>query len=211
MPFVPVTNTVEVEVRMLLDSQKVENTLYFRKDSAWSLGDLVTLGNSFLIWWTTYYDVFASSSVTLSEIYITDLTSSTGLVQSTPAPTPHPAGSREANSLPNNVTLTISFRTDQRGRSHRGRNYIVGLTEDAVVKNTVDSAVIGDIETAYNALQDVASDNSCFWVVVSRFSGVDSDGDPIPRVAGVTTAITSVIVVDPVVDSQRRRLPGRGQ
>jgi len=196
---------------MNLDSQKIENTLYWKKASAWSIGDLVGLGNSLLLWWTTYYDVFVSSSVTLSEIYLTDLTSSTSIVQSVPAPTPHPAGSRSAAALPNNVALTISFRSGQRGRSFRGRNYISGFSEDAVVLNTVDSAVIADIETAYNALFDVASDNSCFWVIASRFSGVDGDGVPIPRVAGLTTDITSVLVVDPIVDSQRRRLPGRGQ
>ncbi len=211
MPFVPVTNTVEVEVRMNLDGQKIENTQYYKKASAWSSGDLVTLGNSYLVWWVNFYAVFVSSAVTLSEIYITDLTSSTSLVQSTPAPTPHPAGDRASGVLPNNVALTVSFRTGQRGRSFRGRNYISGFAEDQVVSNTVDSGTVADIESAYNALQDVASDNSCFWVVVSRFSGVDGDGVPIPRVAGLTTDITSVLVVDPIVDSQRRRLPGRGQ
>jgi len=47
--------------------------------------------------------------------------------------------------------------------------------------------------------------------VASRFSGVDGDGKPIPRTAGVVTPISNVIVVDRVLDSQRRRLPGRGQ
>jgi len=48
-------------------------------------------------------------------------------------------------------------------------------------------------------------------VVVSRFSGVDADGHPIPRTTGVSTLVASVAIVDPVIDSQRRRLPGRGQ
>lgn len=210
MPFVPVTNTVMVEIRMRLDAQRIENTVYFKKATAWSAGDLVTLGNSMLTWWAANYAPFVSSAVTLNEIYISDLTSSTGLVQSTPAPTPHPAGDRAAASLPNNVAITVSFRSGSRGRSARGRNYISGLSEDAVVLNTVDAAVITDIENGYNLLADVASDNTCFWVIVSRFSGVDVDGHPIPRVAGATFDILTVLVVDAIIDSQRRRLPTRG-
>lgn len=211
MPFVPITNCVESEIRMRLDSQKIENTLYWKKSTAWSAGDILTLGNNLLTWWPVYYAPFISSAVTLSEIYLTDLTSDTAGVLSVPAPAPHPAGDREAASLPNNVALTISFRSGQRGRSFRGRNYISGLSEDAVVLNTVDTGVVSDIESGYNALFDVASDSGCFWVIASRYSGVDTDGKPIPRVAGLTTDIISVLVVDPIVDSQRRRLPGRGQ
>jgi hypothetical protein len=47
--------------------------------------------------------------------------------------------------------------------------------------------------------------------VASRFSGVDSNGKPIPRSEGIGTPITSVTVVDPIIDNQRRRLPGRGR
>jgi hypothetical protein len=49
-------------------------------------------------------------------------------------------------------------------------------------------------------------------VIASRFSGVDPDtGKPIPRTAGVTTNVITVVAADLVIDSQRRRLPGRGQ
>jgi hypothetical protein len=210
MPFIPVANTVMSEIRMRLDGQQIENTLYWQKGGSWSSGDILTLGNALLTWWPVNYAPFVSSAVTLSEIYLTDLTSDTSGVLSVPAPTPHPAGDRSAASLPNNVALTISFRSGLRGRSNRGRNYISGLSEDAVVLNTVDAGVITDIENGYNALFDVASDTSSAWVIVSRYSGVDEDGRPIPRVAGETADILSVLVVDATVDSQRRRLPGRG-
>jgi len=42
------------------------------------------------------------------------------------------------------------------------------------------------------------------WVVVSRFH------DNAPRTAGVVSFINAATVVDATVDSQRRRLPGRG-
>jgi hypothetical protein len=146
MPFIPVANTVMSEIRMRLDGQQIENTLYWQKGGSWSSGDILTLGNALLTWWPVNYAPFVSSAVTLSEIYLTDLTSDTSGVLSVPAPTPHPAGDRSAASLPN----------------------------------------------------------------MSRYSGVDEDGRPIPRVAGETADILSVLVVDATVDSQRRRLPGRG-
>lgn len=211
MPFVPVPETAEAEIRMLLDGQKIENTLYFQRDGGWSPSSFVALANALLLWWTTDYSVFVSSSVTLSEVYLTDLSSSTGIVLSAPAPTPHPAGARSAASLPNNVTICVSFRTGTRGRSFRGRNYISGLSEDAVVLNTVDSAVQADIIAAYDLLQPLAGDVDASWVVASRFSGVDVDGHPIPRTTGIATIISTVIIVDSIIDSQRRRLPGRGQ
>lgn len=211
MPFVPVTNVVEAEMRMLLDGQKIENTLYFKNNAGWSLAEITNLGNGLLIWWTTLYAVFVSSAVTLREIYLTDIETAVGSTVTIPAPSPAPAGERGSGALPNNVALTVSFRTALRGRSFRGRNYISGFAEDQVVLNTVDSGTLGDITDAYEGLTSVASDVDASWVVVSRFSGVDGDGKPIPRTLGVSTNVSSVVIVDPIVDSQRRRLPGRGQ
>jgi hypothetical protein len=210
MPFVPVADVVMVEMRMRLDSQKIENTLYFRRVGGWDLADATPLGNDMLIWWTTHYAPFVSISLTLNEIYITSLASATGFVYSQPAPTPNPTGDEIANVMPNNVALTVSFRTSVRGRSFRGRNYISGLPEDAVTANTVDNTTIAAVTAGYEELMAVASGNSAKWCVVSRYSGVDGDGDPIPRVAGIATDIASVLVVDATVDSMRRRLPGRG-
>jgi len=36
-------------------------------------------------------------------------------------------------------------------------------------------------------------------------------GKPIPRTTGIATKITSVVIVDNIVDAQRRRLPKRGK
>jgi hypothetical protein len=211
MPFVPVNDTIEAEVRMLLDNQKIENTLYFKKSGGWDIASATGIGNDILLWWTTLYSVFVSSAVTLREIYITDLETPTGFTVTIPAPAPAPAGARGAAALPNNVCLTVSFRTNARGRSFRGRNYISGFAEDQVVLNTVDSGTLSDIVDGYEGLFTVASDATSSWVVVSRFSGVDTDGEPIPRLSGLTTNISAVLIVDAIVDSQRRRLPTRGQ
>ena len=211
MPFVPVPDSVEVEMRMLLDAQHIENTLYFNQVGGWTIADMTALANALLIWWTTQYSDQASVQLSLNEIKVTDLSSATASTVTVPAPTPHPVGSDAFQALPNNCTVCVSIRTNLRGRSFRGRNYYAGISENVVDQNTVQAAALAVILAAYNGLFTVASTLGVDWVVVSRFSGVDAAGKPIPRTTGISTLVASVAIVDPVIDSQRRRLPGRGQ
>lgn len=210
MPFVPVPNTFEAEIRMLCAGQRIENTLYFRPQVEGDDPSLSNLGASLLIWWNTFYAVCIPTEVTLREIHITNLTTATSPIHTQPAPAPAPTGDRITPVLPNNATLAVSFRTGARGRSFRGRNYLAALAEGDVVESTVSAALQVDVLAAYNALLAPAISDNFQWVVVSRYSGVDAEGDPIPRTTGIATDVLSVVIVDPIVDSQRRRLPGRG-
>jgi hypothetical protein len=196
---------------MLLDGQKIENTLYFNKIGGFTLADAVSLGGDLLTWWASLYSVPLSTNISLREIYITDLSSATGFTTTQPAPVPAPTGDINTESMPNAVALAVSFRTALRGRSFRGRNYVSGITIDGVIINTVTSTVLASIVAAYEGLFTIASAAGLTWVVVSRFSGVDSLGKPIPRTSGIATEIQAVLIVDATVDSQRRRAPGRGQ
>jgi len=211
MPFVPVANTALVEIRMTADLQEVENTLYFEKATALTEGDLNDLGDAIITWWGDNIAPLVWAGVTVREVVCTDLSSASSL-QVSRVPAAPLIGGLSVPALPTSVSLTISFRTALRGRSFRGRNYIVGLTEGQTTgTNTVDSSLSDSFVTAYEQLLTLAGDLGLQWVVVSRFSGVDADEKPIPRAAGVTTPITTVLVVDNIVDSQRRRLPGRGR
>lgn len=211
MPFIPVNLTAECEIRMLLDGQKVENTLYFKRTATMTTVDMTALGTSLINWWASFVADYTSQDVTLNEVFITNLSTATSAVVSVPTSSTI-TGSIVTGSLPNNVALAVSFRTANRGRSFRGRNYVVGLPETEVVKNTVSDGVVDNVEIAYNQLLSPLPGSSGWtWCVVSRFSGVDADGKPIPRTSGIATTITSALVVDPIVDSQRRRLPKRGQ
>lgn len=210
MPFVPVPSTALVELRMTLDLQQVENTLWFVFQDPIDEAILTTLNNDLLGWWVDHYAPLVSQQLQLREIVCTDMSSSTG-PQVTLAAPPGTVGELTVDAEPNNVSLTVSFRTANRGRSFRGRNYLVGITADVLVNNTFTSVYVSSVTDAYAALLPaggVLSDAR--WVVASRFSGIDSNGDPIPRVTGIATPITAVVVVDSIVDSQRRRLPKRG-
>lgn len=205
MPFVPVPNTVGVEVRMIQDSQRIENTLYFRKAAGWLAVDVPVLFNELLLWWTVDLAPHLNVSVQLNEFQITDLSTQTGFGFTIPAPAPKPTGGRAGAGLPNNCSLAITFRTALRGRSFRGRNFVPGLVDVDVSANTLSGVTVGQIEAAYTNLIARAVTVGAIWVVVSRFHNNS------PRVTGITTDITAAGATDAIIDSQRRRLPKRGQ
>lgn len=204
MPFISAADVLEVEMRQRLDSQRIENTLYFRKITGWTSADVPVVFNALLTWWTAHMSVPLSNQLSLTEIKITDLSSATSFAYEIPTPTPHPTGDSAEPSAPNNVSLCVSFRTAGRGRSSRGRNYVPGIPKTAISSNTVDTLTVTGISDAYNELLAVADDIGADWVVVSRYH-LNA-----PRPFAVMSVITGVTVVDNTVDSQRRRLPGRG-
>jgi len=151
-----------------------------------------------------------SNAVQLVEVVVTDMSSLTG-GQVSFSPPIGEFGGKGGPPLPSNVSLSISFRTALRGRSFRGRNYVVGLAvDDQLDQNSIKPTVMSAWVDAYTELIALASGAGATWIVASRFSGVDGDGHPVPRAAGVTTPITNVVATDNTIDSQRRRLPGRG-
>lgn len=107
--------------------------------------------------------------------------------------------------LPNNCSFVVSFRTGRAGATNRGRNYVNGLLESEVTGNNLSVTRINALAAAYaNMLGSGAVATGWVWSVISRKI-------IIPTVTGRPVPIVSVHIVDSVVDSQRRRLPGRGQ
>jgi len=204
MTFIPVADTVLAELRFDYFGQQIENTLYFRKLGGSTVAQATGLMNDLLLWWTTLPSQYLSNDITLRELNVTDLSSASGYSVSQAAPTPNPAGAISADGLPGNVALCVSFRTPNRGRSFRGRNYVAGLAETTVTGNQLDATRVAGLLGSYQGIPSSITSSAWDWVVVSRYAG------GLPRVAGIATEITSVVVVDDFVDSQRRRLTGRG-
>lgn len=203
MGFVPTENAAEVELRFTLHGQQVENTLYFYNPDGVGVAGLIDLTTQLNGWYTNHLKTVQASSVVLLELYATDLTSAVAPTYSNTVLNGTPGTFTTGPCLPGNASLTVSFRTTGRGRSARGRNYFIGLPEASVVGNTVDTAYVNAIETAYFELINYLTE-PWQWIVLSRvFEGAD-------RTEGLVQPITNVIIVDPYVDSQRRRLTGRG-
>lgn len=213
MPFVPVANTAEVEAVYTLDAQIVENTMYFRMASTPTLSDLNALLEEVNTTIRSGLLPLLAGAIQLIRVVGTLIDVIDGLTALSTTSLPAGGGSGDEFE-PSNVAACVSLRTASSGRSFRGRNYIAGLPDGATVGNTLSSTFTTGVLDFYDTLRASVADLGWEMVVVSRFSGftiVDGKKVPTPREEGIATPITGVIFTDSTVDSQRRRLPGRGR
>lgn len=205
MAFIPVPTVAQAQVFGRIDGQQTINDLYFASVSPpITLGQLDSLALALADWFTATVLTFLSASYSFERVHVRDLTTQAGFI----AESANGAGPGGAGGafVPNNVAPCISFRTSVAGRSGRGRNYIPGVPQSVVNGNTMTSGFMADMVAAYQQLLPSGSlhPDGWLWVVVSRFTA------NAPRPAGVANAVLSVLFADTTVDSQRRRLPGRG-
>jgi hypothetical protein len=190
--------------------QKVENTLWFDAGAVPTGATLTDLADAVGAWWRANIAALTSSRVVVREYVATSQDTATG-PQVSIAGVAGDNGTNTPNLYALGSTFVVSFRTALRGRSFRGRNYVIGLTEDQVDANELETGVAETWRAAYFELIGAAADAGWTWVVASRFSGVSGTPPrPVPRVSGIATPIVAVVVVDEFIDSQRRRLSGRG-
>lgn len=214
MPFVPVPDVVAIDVIYDWDGQIVENTLYYKKTAPseieiGSLLDVVTayIRDEIMPLLTELISLVRVVGTLLDAVDAFTVTNTDDL------PQPGAILTATAKSFPGNVTMAVSFRTAAAGRSGRGRNYVPGLVDLRDGNSLLDATYAGQVVTKWAGLRAIASEDGWEQVVVSRYSGftiVDGKKVPTPRAEGVTHNVTSTILTDRTIDSQRRRLPGRG-
>jgi len=204
MAFQPVAATALVEMIFLLDGQIVENTLYFRRANDYTVADLTALTAAMITWWVTLQQAQLSTAISLTAVKATALHSQTG-PQFTNTATLPVAGAVPTDAVPNNSAFCLTLRTALIGRAFRGRNYIAGIPESVVTTSRLSSTVATALKNGYGGIPSSIPAGTT-WVVVSRtVNGV------LQLPTALTNPVTSVDFVDLVMDSQRRRLPGRGQ
>lgn len=204
MPRPTTPGGAEVELRYIWAGQHVENVLHFSKPTDWDAIDLALLAEDVSTWAQADYIPLQTNQCSLVEVLATDLSDPAGpsVPKTTGLPVP---GVDTSGSVPNNVTVAVREGTAGRGRSFRGRTYFIGLNKPQISDSTLLPIVVTAIKDAFESLMlysFTVSDTQ--WCVLSEISG------GAPRANGIMTPIVS-ISVDPTTDSQRRRLPGRGQ
>lgn len=210
MPFIPVPNTAMAELVYTFKSNRYENTLYFLFAAPPTDAELTSLAGDLATWWITNMAPELVDDIALDMIKMTSLQTATANFQEFTDGLPQ-SGGDAGDPLPPQDAMVVTIKTTTRGRSYRGRNYIVGLPEDTQSGGEWSVGIMGAIEGAYAELVAVATANNVDWVVVSRYSGVNPvTGQPIPRVTGITTPVSS-FAARPIVATQTRRKLGRGQ
>lgn len=203
MAFVPAPKVLQCEARWTLLGQQVENVTYWLTADPPTSADATVIAQEYQDAWVAHLQSMSGTDMSLRELYFTDLTSETAPTY-TVVPGATLAGTGGTATLPNNISLCISFRTEGRGRSSRGRNYLFGLTEGVVTGNTVLDMYANGAIDFFTAWATAVAPSSIIPVVISRrVDGAD-------RTTALIQPINAYIYTDQTVDAQRRRLPGRG-
>jgi len=189
-----------VNTRYTINGNDAENTVYFEYIAAITQEELDGIVDYMSVFFGSVLRPDLKSTVVGRETYGVDLTAQDGLYSVDTSISGLAGALTSLNNVPASVAPCISFRTAQRGRSGRGRNYLPSpAAQQLTSDNLLSTTYMSDMISNYLNLRDDPRPDWT-WVVVSRFAGGG------PRVAGVTFPITSVAFADNVVDTQRRRL-----
>lgn len=204
MAFIPTPNTIRVSFQFTWASQIVEITIAVTKASPWGEADMLTTLNDLSTWAQDELLPNLSNQLSLYNLTATSQESSSAPVVELPV-SPPVSGSLDNPTVPNNVTLATSFLTPLRGRSYRGRVYTPGIDRTQLVSSTqYNSGIVAALTAAYAAI------NAAFTVVDAEHAVISTRTNNAARTTGVATSVTGYRT-ESFVDSQRRRLAGRGQ
>lgn len=203
MAFIETPNTALAELRYLWRNQVCENTLWFEKAAPFSISDLEDVADAlYNDFWNTALQPLISSECALIGIRVTAQDSTTAPVFDSTFSSPSSGGA--GPSVVNNSTWAIQFKTAERGRSYRGRNYMCGIPQEAVSGNYLVLSQAGLYVGIYENLLTFPTSINAQHVVVSHYTGGGA------RAFGLTTPVIAYGYADLALDSMRRRLPGRG-
>lgn len=204
MPFVPAPNLVQVEIRATRALQNIENRINVDMLAAPDETNMAALANIVWTWVQDFYIPLLPNDTVIRELVLSDQSAIDGF-QLIWNPGPE-TGAVGGGSLPNAVSIALSLRTHSRGRSARGRFFWLGLALGFMAtENELNNTIAAAIETAGNELRAAIVTGGFAWVIASYFSGgVARPGGP------VYYTVENTLLVDQIVDSQRRRKPGVG-
>lgn len=204
MPFTSFPDVIQVEANYTWASQFCQNVVQYKGSITPTPVNVLPLLAEFVTKWNATMKVYMPSDLSLTGLKVLDLSSQSGwtLFYQTGLPI---AGTSAGASLPNNCAVVLTKRTFNRGRSYRGRIYQPGLTELHTTSNQVQGTPLAAMLAFWDDMRFYATGVVDYQMVVaSRFQ------NHVQLSVGEATDVTG-ITSDGVVDSQRRRLPGRGK
>jgi len=190
-----------------LNGQNVQNALYFQMEqppeTGWTRVGMEGLVAVVASWLSVDMAPQVSNQFAWQTIAATQLSEDFG-IQVIEQLAPDIVGGVNSEALPNNVAAVASIVTGQRGRSGRGRIYIAGLTRGQTEQSYIKGESAVALDAAIAELLPAAAAAGFVLGVYSRWH------KKVKRAVGVFTPATGFNLSDGVLDSQRGRLPGRG-
>ncbi len=211
MAFQPCPETAEIRIQAQMYGQTLEHVLHARISTDPDETELNAVKTAVNDWVTGPYRTDLPTVLVFNNITITDLNVVDG-IQVTQDLTGVSGDSSDPIKT-NQDTYCLKILTGHRGRSFRGRFYIMALTSgnyDTTNPNFIKSASSAAWVSKLEALRTLLEDAVHPLGVLSRYSKDVNPTPPHKRTTGLLTDSTSISVTDLIVDSQNRRLPGRG-
>lgn len=178
------------------------NVIHFRQVGAYDETTLLALAEAIQTSWDTNIKPRQIGTCKLLYIEATAVDVDNGAQVTLPV---NAFGTGTGDAAPNNVTEAIKFTTGFTGRSSRGRLYHIGLTRLAATGDQLTDATISANLTAYtNFFADIQAAVDSNHVIVSYCNNGSW------RTSASVLNVTNYLSSDNNVDSQRRRLAGRG-
>jgi len=203
--FQAVPNVVSVKMIHQVAGQNCLNTFHFLKATPATLADCQQIATAVRdTYWKAKMQQIVTADVFMESIMATALDSQAAPQFQLFMVPGEQNGVLGGMAVPTGSTLVGSYDTAERSRNGRGRTYVSGMPAQQLADPTeVINTYLTSFIEALSALLTVATAVSGTLVVVSRvLAGIQRPtGVPIP-----VTAITA----DRYLDSQRRRLFGRG-
>jgi hypothetical protein len=203
MAFQPVPNTIQCDVVFLLFGQRVENVFHVQVPGGVDAPTIADTANEMGAWVLSDYLPQLSASLVFLSVEAKNLSIDSGGVAIYTAPGGSVGGIVQP-SEPGNVTFSISLHTASSGRSYRGRKYVPGMPLTMRTENSVNTGWADALVTALNSLISVLAAVDKLLVIVSRIQ------DHVVLTTAVATPVVNASYTDLFIDSQRRRLTGRG-
>lgn len=204
----PIADTAKVEVRMLNANQQIENVHFVYDSGGIDSTRMNAIADAVIAWWSAQVKPVVTGAVSLVSVKVTDLSTATGPVLEK-APATAQNGSSATTALPNEVSIALHKTTVGRGRSAKGRMYWPQLsTSQQQDANTINSGSAADLIARSNALITAINGltgGTALYGYVSYYHDKALRGTPI------FLAVSSFVLRDNTLDSQRRRGPGRGR
>jgi len=200
--FIPAPNTARVRMVYSLFGQTVMNVFYWQGDAPLIASDLSGLADEVNIAWAARFKPVQAPDVELLYIEATALDT-----DSSPSVTlaVGVAGTASGVSFPGGTTLAIKFSGGVSGRSGRGRMYWIQLHTAQISGDQVTSA---DVAAIVGLVSDFFDDIETATGLTHVVTSYCHDGAW--RTTASNTPVVNYIATDNNVDSQRRRLAGRG-
>lgn len=204
-PFIPAPHCASVEFIYAYSSVVAENRVNVQAATDFDLTmcqDLWTLARQ---WWIDYMKPYVSNTCSLNRIRVKALHANVAPMYDQVVIPSHP-GQDTNTSLGNNVSFVIKLTTGNAGRSARGRWYVCGITTLRSTNGvSVSSASAGNWVNALAALQSGLQGVGQDLIVLSYRN------EKAWRTEAVAYPVTGIVYTDLNLDSQRRRLLGRGR